>query len=67
MRQHGSGSLIVAEQPTFPRTDVPMALQLKTAKIDLDITVLQVSGNMTFEASDAVPSLIAALLDGGAK
>jgi hypothetical protein len=44
-----------------------MALQLKTAKIDLDITVLQVSGNMTFEASDAVPSLIAALLDGGAK
>lgn len=31
-----------------------MALQLKTAKIDLDITVVQVSGNMTFEASDEI-------------
>lgn len=44
-----------------------MALQLKTAKIDLDITVVQVSGKMTFEASDAVPTLIAALLDSGTK
>jgi hypothetical protein len=40
-----------------------MALHLKTARIDRDITVVQVSGKMTFEASDALPTLIAALLE----
>lgn len=44
-----------------------MALQLETAKISPDITVVRVSGNMTFEETDAVPSLIAALLDRGVK
>ena len=53
-------------QRTFP-TDVPMALHLKMAKVDLDITVVQVSGKMTFEASDALPARIAALLDSGTR
>lgn len=64
---HASDLLSCYIQATFPHMRSVMALQLKTAKIDLDITVVQVSGNMTFEESDAVPSLIAALLSGGAK
>ena len=42
-----------------------MALQLETAKISPDLTVVRVSGHLTFEGTDAVPSLIVALLDRG--
>ena len=44
-----------------------MGLQLETARIEPDITVVRISGNLTFEQTDAVPSLIAALLDRGVK
>ena len=44
-----------------------MALQLETDKITPDITVVRVSGSMTFEEADTVLSLIVALLDRGVK
>jgi anti-sigma B factor antagonist len=44
-----------------------MGLQVETARIEPDITVVRISGNLTFEATDAVPSLIVALLDRGVK
>ena len=40
-----------------------MALQVATARIDPGITVVRVSGNMTFEESDAVSSMITTLLE----
>ena len=44
-----------------------MALQMDTAKIDPDITVVRVSGSMTFEETDALLVFIRGLLDQGAK
>jgi len=44
-----------------------MSLQVETARIDPGITVVVVSGNMTFQESDAVPSTVVALLERGVK
>ena len=44
-----------------------MALQLETARIDPGITVVLVSGNMTFEESDALPAMVGALIERGVK
>lgn len=44
-----------------------MALQVETAKIDPDVAVVRVSGNMTFEATGALRPVIRALLDQGMK
>jgi anti-anti-sigma factor len=44
-----------------------MGLQVETARIDPGITVVLVSGNMTYEESDAVPSMVLALLKRGVK
>ena len=44
-----------------------MALQVATARIDPGITVVVVSGDMTFGENDAVPSTIVALLEHGVR
>lgn len=51
----------------LPHRGAVMALQLETAKISPDLTVVRVSGHMTFEGTDAVPSLIVTLLDRGVR
>ena len=44
-----------------------MGLRLETVQIEPDITAVRISGDLTFEEADAVPSLIVALLDRGVK
>ena len=44
-----------------------MALQLKTAEIDPGITVVRISGSMTFRWTDSIPTLIVSLLGRGVR